>query len=149
MSAPHLGKPLMFASAEECERSFYEAMDAADIEAMADLWLDDDDVCCIHPNGPRLIGYAAVKASWHAILSNGPVHLRVANRKSLDTPTVVTSNVVEETTVVRGRDQQVVHMIATNVMVKTNAGWKMVLHHASPAPGGRVVDVEAPQGPLH
>ena len=74
MSAPHLGKPLMFASAEECERSFYEAMDAADIEAMAELWLDDDDVCCIHPNGPRLVGYAAVKA----LLTGKPLEPRLS-----------------------------------------------------------------------
>jgi ketosteroid isomerase-like protein len=149
MTPTRLGKPLMFASAEECERSFYEALEAADAEAMADLWLDDDDVCCIHPNGPRLLGHAAVRASFNAILGNGAMQLRVAARKSLDTPTVVTSNVIEEFTVSRGADRSVVHVIATNVFVKTNAGWKMVLHHASPAPGGQAPDVEAPHGPLH
>jgi len=149
MTMPRLGKPLMFASAEECERSFYEALDAADGEAMADLWLDDDDVCCIHPNGPRVVGYAAVKGSWNAIFANGAVSLRVAGRKSLDTPTVVTSNVIEELTVAQGRERALVHVIATNVFVKTNAGWKMVLHHASPAPGGQAPEIEAPQGPLH
>jgi hypothetical protein len=29
-------------------------------------------------------------------------------------------------------------VLATNVYVKTPAGWKMVLHHASSAPGGAV-----------
>jgi len=146
---PRLGRPLVLASPEECERSFYEALEAADGDAVAELWLDDDDVCCIHPGGPRLLGHASVKASFQAILAGGPVSIRVVGRTSLETPTVATSNVIEEITVAHGRAQEVVHVIATNVFVKTNAGWKMVLHHASPAPQGQAQDVEAPHGPLH
>ncbi len=144
-----LAKPMLFASPEECEQAFYEALENGDAEAVADLWLDDSDVCCVHPNGPRLVGYAAVKASWTAILANGAVNVRATARRAVETPSVAVHNVVEEIVLARRGERQVAHVIATNAYVKTPAGWKMVLHHASPAPDGRAPDVEAPVGPLH
>ncbi len=144
-----LSRPLLFSSAQECEQAFYDALEAADADAVADLWLDDDDVACVHPGGPRLIGHAAIVHSWRSILANGAVVIRATARKALETPTVAVHNVVEEVVVVRGGQQQVVHVIATNAYVKTPAGWKMTLHHASPGPEGEVQDVEAPGGTIH
>jgi ketosteroid isomerase-like protein len=144
-----LTKPLLFASPEECERAFYDALEAADADAVIDLWLEDDDVVCVHPNGPRLLGYAAVRASWTAILANGPVNVRGSSRKSLDTPTVAVHNVIEEVIVGQGKNRQIVSVVATNAYVKTSAGWKMVLHHASQANGGEVVSTPEPNAMLH
>ncbi|MBA2413967.1 MAG: nuclear transport factor 2 family protein [Burkholderiaceae bacterium] len=131
-----MARTLMLSSPEECEQAFYEALDAADSEAVNDLWLADDDVVCIHPGGPRLTGYSAVKSSWTTILASGPVHARCTLAKSLETPTVALRNVIEEVVVGEGKQQRVVSVLATNVYVKTPAGWKMVLHHASAAPDG-------------
>lgn len=144
-----LTKPLLFASPAECEQAFYEALEAADAEAVAELWLDDEDVACIHPNGPRLVGHAAVVGSWRAILANGPLRIRASSKKSLETPTVALHAVIEEVVVTQGRQQQVAHVFATNAYVKTPGGWKMVLHHASPAPEGEARDIEGPSGTLH
>jgi hypothetical protein len=70
--------------------------------------------------------------------------------KSLETPTIALRNVVEEVVVAERRAaagvtaaagervQRVVRVHATNVYVKTPAGWKMVLHHASAAPEGEL-----------
>lgn len=143
-----LTRPLLFASPEECEQAFYEALETADTAAVIDLWLDDEDVVCVHPGGPRLTGYAAVRSSWAEILANGPLQVRSTLRKSLETPTVTLHSVLEEVVVGEGRQRQVVTVIATNAYVKTPAGWKMVLHHASPAPDGEPTDAE-PHGILH
>lgn len=145
-----LTKPLLFASPEECEQAFYEALEAADGDAVAELLLQDDDVICVHPGGPRLTGFAAVRDSWSAILKGGPVNVRASLVKALETPTVALHNVVEEVVVVTasGR-QQVVNVIATNAYVKTAAGWKMVLHHASATPDGTPSIEGAQHGVLH
>ena len=59
-------------------------------------------------------------------------------------------SVIEEVVVTQGRKQQVAHVIATNAYVKTPAGWKMVMHHASPAPAEETdVISDTPRGPLH
>jgi ketosteroid isomerase-like protein len=144
-----LTKPLLFASPEECEQAFYDAMESADIDAVGEVWLDDDDVCCIHPGGARLVGGAAVRGSLAALLSNGPVQIRTVSRKCFESPTLAVTNVIEEVVVVQGGSRQLVHVIATNAYTKTQAGWKMVLHHAAPAPQGRAAEVEAPHGPVH
>lgn len=144
-----LTKPLLFASSTECEQAFYDALENADVDAVVELWLDDDDVCCVHPGGPRLMGPQAVRNSWTAILANGALNIRATSRKSIETPTLAVHNVVEEIVVTEGRRQQVVHVIATNAYVKTPAGWKMILHHASQAADGAPEVLEGPSGPLH
>ncbi len=172
-----LAKPLLLSSPEECEQAFYEALDAADSDAVSELWLEDDDVICIHPGGPRLTGYDAIRSSWTTILSHGPVHVRCTLIKSLETPTVALHNVIEEVVVDERRAapslaeaaigservasaehsiaegmQQIVRVHATNAYVKTPAGWKMVLHHASPAPEGETSeggDERRSHGVLH
>ena len=146
---PRLSKPMLFSSPAECEQAFYEALEAGDADLVADLWLDDEDVCCVHPGGPRLVGTAAVRASWAAILANGALNIRATARKSVETPSLAVHNVIEEIMLQQGRGQQVVQVIATNAYVKTPAGWKMVLHQASQAAEGVTEDVVAPSGPLH
>ncbi len=144
-----LTKSLLFASPEECEQAFYDALESADIEAVGDVWLDDDEVCCVHPGGARLVGGPAVRSSLAALLTNGPVQIRTVSRKCFESPTLAVTNVIEEVIVAQGGSRQMVHVIATNAFVKTPAGWKMVLHHAAAAPQGRAADVEAPHGPVH
>ncbi len=144
-----LTKPMLFASPEECEQAFYEALESADIEAVSDAWLDDDDVCCVHPGGARLVGYSAVRSSLVALLASGPVQIRTVSRKVFESPTVAVTNVIEEVVVAQSGGRQLVHVIATNAFTKTPSGWKMVLHHAAAAPQGRPADVESPHGPVH
>jgi ketosteroid isomerase-like protein len=144
-----LTKPLLFASPEECEQAFYEALESADVDAIGEVWLDDDEVCCVHPGGPRLVGAQAVRSSLVAMLSNGPVQIRTISRKCFESPTLTVTNVIEEVVVAQSGARQLVHVIATNAFSKTPAGWKMVLHHAAAAPQGRAADAETPHGPVH
>ena len=144
-----LTKPLLFASPEECEQAFYEALAAGDAEAVVDLWLDDEEVCCVHPGGGRLVGHHAVKASWTATLAGGALPIRALSRRCFESAGVTVSHVIEEIVVTRGRQREVVQVLATNAFVKTPAGWKMVLHHAAPAPQGQAQDVEGVHGTVH
>ena len=52
-------------------RSFYEAHEARDLEAMAAIWDTADRAVCIHPGWPTLRGWDAIEASWAAIFG-GP-----------------------------------------------------------------------------
>ena len=140
---------MLFASPEECEQAFYEALDNADLDAVSELWLQDDDVACIHPGSPRVVGHAAVRASWAAVLSGGPLHVRVLARRVHESPTLAVSTLIEELVIAGPAGRQVVHVLATNAFSKTPAGWKMVLHHGAAAPQGQATDIEAPQATVH
>jgi ketosteroid isomerase-like protein len=146
---PRLAKSMLFASPEECEQAFYEALENADLEAMADLWLQDDDVCCTHPGAARIVGYNAVRSSWASILGSGPLPIRTLARHSFESPTLAVTSLIEEILLLKGSVRQPVHVLVSNAYVKTPVGWKMVMHIGVPAPQGQTVEVEAPPGTVH
>jgi ketosteroid isomerase-like protein len=121
-------------TAEDTEAAFYDAIGRADIDALMALWADEEDIVCIHPGTARLVGHVAIRASWEAIFERGGVRIRP--RQLRVTQNMITSvhNVVEE--ISQADDEQAdVHVLATNVYLKTPEGWRIAIHHASVAPG--------------
>jgi len=131
-------------SAAEVEAAFYDALNRADVEALMALWADDDEIVCIHPGGHRLIGHAAIRDSWSAILEHSGLHIVPAQLHETHNLMSSVHTVVEGTTAALGEPA---HIVATNVYVKTPKGWRIVLHHASVAAGP--VPVESPAQILH
>jgi ketosteroid isomerase-like protein len=119
---------------EDIEAAFYDAIRRADIEALMALWADEEDIVCVHPGASRLVGHVAIRASWEAIFERGGVHIHP--RQVQVTQNLMTSihNIIEE---IERADiqQQDLHVVATNIYVKTHQGWRMAVHHASVAPG--------------
>ncbi|MDE1952649.1 MAG: DUF3225 domain-containing protein [Betaproteobacteria bacterium] len=137
-------------SAEAAEAAFYEALQLADVDALMRVWADEDDVICVHPGGPRLVGPAAIRASFEQLFAAGP--LRITPERALRTVTLggAVHNVVER--VLGQRDlgeQRFAFVLATNVYIKTPDGWRLVLHHASPATAQEAVEVMATSERLH
>jgi ketosteroid isomerase-like protein len=126
-------------TAEAAEAAFYDAISHADIEALMALWADDDEIVCIHPGAPRLIGHASIRASWEAIFERGGVHIRPVQLHVAHNMISSVHSVVEEIHRVENTDQDV-HILATNVYLKTPHGWRIVVHHASIAPGKSQAD---------
>jgi ketosteroid isomerase-like protein len=119
-------------SPAEVETAFYDALNRADVEALMQLWADDDEIVCIHPGGPRLHGHAAIQASWEAILHKGGLQVRPSQLYEAHNLMSAVHTVVEGVTAAQGEPA---HLVATNVYLKTPQGWRMVLHHVSVAPG--------------
>ena len=134
-------------SAAETEAAFYDALARADLDALMALWADDEEIVCIHPGAPRLLGHAAIRASWEAIFENGGVHISPVLLHQTHNLMSAIHNVVEEIKQRSGAGaQQDVHVLATNVFIKTPHGWRIVAHHASVAPGK--AQSEAPKANL-
>jgi len=131
-------------SAAEVEAAFYDALNRADVEALMALWADDDEIVCVHPGGTRLIGHAAIRASWAEILEHGGLHIRPSQLHETHNLMSSVHTVVEGSAATAGEPA---HLIATNVYVKTPRGWRIVLHHVSVAAGA--APVESPAQILH
>jgi ketosteroid isomerase-like protein len=127
-------------SAAEVEAAFYDALNRADLEALMALWADDEEIVCVHPGGPRLIGHSAIRASWSALLEHGGLQIRPSQLHETHNLMSSVHTVVEGVTAASGEPA---HLIATNVYVKTPKGWRIVLHHVSVAPGPVPVDPRA------
>lgn len=121
-------------TAEETESAFYDAVGRADVEALMALWADDDNVVCIHPGAPRLVGRASIRASWESIFEQGGVPIRAVQVHTSRTGDTAVHNLIEE--VQRPASHRPdIHILATNVYLKTSQGWRLVTHHASVVPG--------------
>ena len=127
-------KKALFASPQDAESAFYEALTKADLDAMMAVWADDDDIYCVHPNGARLTGVENVRESWRQIFASGQT-LRFQLRESqvVQGMMLAVHSVYEHITIA-GEPRSRAPVIATNVYLRTERGWRMVAHHASPAP---------------
>jgi ketosteroid isomerase-like protein len=135
-------KKALFATPQDAESAFYEALTKADLDAMMAVWADDDDIFCVHPNGARLSGVERVRESWRQIFASGQT-LRFQLREQQQVQGMMLSvHSVYETISVAGEPRPRAPVIATNVYLRTERGWRMVAHHASPAPATAAADPE-------
>jgi len=123
----------MYRTSEEAETAFYAAFEAADLQRMMAVWDEDDNIVCVHPMGARLQGRDQVAQSWMRIFRQGAsMRFRISElQRSADDGMAV--HVLYENISVDAREGESI-AIATNVYRRTPAGWRMVLHHASPVP---------------
>ena len=118
---------------DDIEQQFYDAMRHGDVVRLMAVWMDDDDIVCVHPGGPRVVGIAAVRANFAALLAEGGVDARAEHVRRVQTHASAVHSVLERVQVHTADGPQSVCVIATNVYLKTAQGWRMVAHHASPA----------------
>ena len=120
-------------SADDIETAFYEALQNADLEKLMACWADDDELVCVHPSGPRLIGVAAIRAAFEAMFSKGSIRAWPESVRRIESLSSSVHNVRERIEVLTNEGPQMVFVNATNVYHKSAQGWRMVAHHASPA----------------
>lgn len=139
-------KPPLFGTAQATESAFYDALEKADLDAMMAVWADDDEIVCVHPGGMRLAGVAAIREAWRQIFNGGPVlRVRLRQLQTIDGMSLVVHSVYEQISI-DGETEQPPPMIATNIYQRTDNGWRMMVHHASPAPAR--LETESRRGKL-
>ena len=52
-------KKTLFATPQDAEAAFYDAFTKGDLDAMMEVWADDDVIYCVHPGGARMSGVAS------------------------------------------------------------------------------------------
>jgi ketosteroid isomerase-like protein len=122
----------LLASPDDVEQQFYDALREADLDKLMAVWSDDDEIVCIHPGGPRLVGPAAVRAAFEAVFSNGPVLVQPDKVRRVHAMSAAVHSVVERVHLAMPEGERTGWVMATNVYLKTAHGWRMVAHHASP-----------------
>ncbi|MEV7286822.1 nuclear transport factor 2 family protein [Streptomyces sp. NPDC093252] len=152
MSAPHIDVEQV----EAANTAYYEALERGDFEAVSAQWLSPSDlgvdeeyhdpadtgvISCVHPGWHALTGRGEVLRSYALIMANTDyiqffltdVHVSVTGDTALVT---CTENILsggpapEEGGELGPLVGQLV--VATNVFRRTDDGWKLWSHHASP-----------------
>ncbi len=137
----------IFPTAQDAQNAFYEALERSDLEAMMAVWSEDEEIVCVHPAGQRLAGQAEVREAWRQMFAGGP-NMRVRiTRQVVIAGVMIEAHSVHENISVAGEARPRPPMVATNVYLRTAAGWRMIVHHASPAPGGEAPAEPTPASP--
>ena len=132
-------KPL-FTTPQEVETAFYEALERGDLDAMMSVWAEDEEIICIHPGSGRLAGYAMVREAWRRIFTGGTrLKVQILALSTVHSPFSAIHSVVEQIAVV-GEKHLPAPVVATNVYMRGALGWRMIVHHASPAPPDSLID---------
>lgn len=130
--------------ADETEAAFYEAMRLGDIDKLMACWADEDDIVCVHPGGPRLVGAMAIRGSFDAMFAHGTIRANIGDVRRLQTPSVSIHSVIERVEIMTPSGPAQAHVVATNVYHKTTQGWRLVAHHASPGTAQEVPTSDSP-----
>ncbi len=120
-------------SPDELEHQFYESLRRGQVDSLMALWADEDDTLCVHPGGPRMVGAAAIRASFEALFAHGGLPVRAEQVHRVHTATTAVHSVLEHLDVVSEQGPQSAWVVATNIYVLTAQGWRLLAHHASPA----------------
>ena len=139
----------LLASVDDVEAQFYEALQRADLERLMALWADDDEIACVHPGGPRVVGHAAIRASFEAMFTNGAIPVRPHQVRRSENGSASVHHVVERVDIVSAEGAQTAWVLATNVYFKTPQGWRLLLHHASPGAAREVPAAADTPSTLH
>ena len=124
----------LFPTPDDAENAFYDAFERGDIAAMMSVWAESDDIVCIHPSGPRLVGFEAVRESWMQIFAGGSqLRVRATEGRTFDGQGLAVHSVIE-LVAPPGGEQRPTSVFATNVYVLGETGWRLAVHHANAAP---------------
>lgn len=120
----------IFTTPQDVENAFYEAIENADLEALMAVWSEDEEIVCVHPGRARLLGYAEIREAWRRIFEDGTkLKLKLTHPRVVQTPFSAMHSLIESV-----GDETRAPVVATNLYVRGPLGWRMVVHHASPAP---------------
>jgi len=122
--------------------AYYTAFGSGDFAKMSALWADED-ISCVHPGWPALVGRKPVIESYANILRN-PQQERIEHHN--------------DTALITGNDGRVfclelvggMALAVTNWFRRIDGQWRMIHHQASPISGMLAEDDDdVPQGRLN
>ena len=128
-------------TAEAANSEFYAAFEAVDLDRMSAVWADGpyaDSVTCVHPGWPMLRGRGEVLRSWALIMANTPfiqfvltdVRTQMCGDHAIVTCAEnILAATTEEDAAGFGAGGSVV---ATNIFVRADGAWRLLVHHGSP-----------------
>jgi len=136
----------LFDSAEDIVDAFREAMKLRDAEGALRLWLDEDSVTCVMPDGQRLIGHDSLRQAFAHLLEEQPVLIDAIETSSHSSLGVSIFDVTEALRFGEGRVEADLFVHTTYVLMQNHEGWRLAHIHCSPANAVQVAAVAAAPG---
>ncbi|HEY6188290.1 MAG TPA: nuclear transport factor 2 family protein [Pyrinomonadaceae bacterium] len=119
----------------QANERFYAAMNSLDVGQMDLAWVDEEAAVCVHPGREAIFGYERIRESWVMIFSvtdsmtiaSSNERITISGQVAWVSCTEIISMMTEEGLVAAAAQ-------ATNIFRLVGDNWRMIVHHASPAP---------------
>ncbi|MDP9820878.1 nuclear transport factor 2 family protein [Nocardioides massiliensis] len=115
--------------------AFYAAFETGDLDAMNELWVEDDSALCVHPGTTPVQGVSAVRRAWAVIMATTPYIQFILTDIDVRVRGEVAYVTCVENVLAGDHDDPDLRSglaIATHVMLRTVEGWRLWVRHASP-----------------
>jgi ketosteroid isomerase-like protein len=121
----------LFHNADEVVDAWRDALKHRDVKGALAIWLDDDSITCVLPEGQRLSGHAEIRAGLERLLAKQALFLEpiaCINHSTLG------AAIYDTTEAVHLRDDQIeaeFFLNITLVLLQDSQGWRIAHLHAS------------------
>ncbi|MDR2165182.1 MAG: nuclear transport factor 2 family protein [Zoogloeaceae bacterium] len=122
--------PLLFATPEDAEIAFYEAVARSNLDALMAVWSEDEDVSCIHPTGQHMQGLAAVREGWRQVLAPARMQIEANCMTRWQGMLMAVHQLVEHLHLGR---ELAGPLLVTHMYIRGAHGWRLVCRHCSTA----------------
>ncbi|MBK1643448.1 ketosteroid isomerase [Thiocapsa imhoffii] len=122
-----------FATAQDAEDAFYDALEAGDAATMAHVWADSAEIACVLPMTPLVTGTDVLRL-WQSIFEQaGGFDIQVRHLLWIETDEMA-AHLIEERTQDSAPGQTAPPIYGLNLFRKDPDGWRLILHQNSPSP---------------
>lgn len=139
-----------YATPQDAEDAFYDALEESNLEKMLALWEDSDEVACLLPMQPLVRGRAEVARVWEGLIDGEfQLDLSVTHLHWVEAGELAIHFVEEQVPAPDHQPQPPLY--GMNIYRRGPQGWRMLVHQNSPAPppeGRRSPDLTPPGTPV-
>ena len=118
----------------QANTAFYDALSQSDLAAMSEVWFPADWAECVHPGWHIVRGWDSVRDSWRLIFEGARVSVSASDERVRIVGDVAWVSCLERITAADEEQIQTSLAQATNLFVRHDGRWRMVVHHASAVP---------------
>jgi ketosteroid isomerase-like protein len=123
-----------YATPQDAEDAFYDALDAGARDQLLSVWAETDDICCLLPMHPLVQGRQGVTEVFTHLFSQGQgVSLSITHLGWIETDELAI-HFVEETVQAPPTETPPPPFYGTNIYRKDHGGWRLIVHQNAPAP---------------
>ena len=124
---------------DDVEAAFYDAMQHGEVDKLMACWADEDDIVCVHPGGPRLMGPVAIRAAFEAMFANGTIQASPQHLRRVESVASAVHSLVERIEVMTPEGPRHAYVVATNVFHKLRraGAWSCTMRAGANTPPRR------------
>lgn len=126
---PNLAR--LFHNADEVVDAWREALRRRDVTGALALWLDDDSITCVLPEGQRLSGHTEIRGGLERLLTKQALFLEPIACISHSTLGTAIYDTTEAVHLHANQIESAFFLNITLVVLQDNHGWRIAHLHAS------------------